>query len=205
MSYDVRDEYYFPMARELLYYQHNDLTYIHTYIIGHYNPSVRIINLVSHTTYVVCGNFIHKWRLKSTPNDEFLEKLFMTILFTLRVFARNLLRFPKKYFRISFWCLAWDSNPGFSSNKPTHYLLDHGNFSYNLHDGTFAFEILTKDLRFDNPKVHDNMVYSHAFKMLHREIEINGFDIGSCRNCLNYEGCSRPRAFTYWKSCNDCR
>ena len=22
--------------------------------------------------------------------------------------------------------LAWDSNPGFSSNKPTHYLLDHG-------------------------------------------------------------------------------
>ena len=27
---------------------------IHPYIIGHYNPSVRIINLVSHTTYVVC-------------------------------------------------------------------------------------------------------------------------------------------------------
>ena len=36
-------------------------TYI-TYIIGHYNPSVRIIDLVSHTTYVVCVNFIHKWR-----------------------------------------------------------------------------------------------------------------------------------------------
>ena len=35
---------------------------IHTYIIGHYNPSVRIIDLVSHTTYVVCVNFIHKWR-----------------------------------------------------------------------------------------------------------------------------------------------
>ena len=29
---------------------------IHTYIIGHYNPSVRIIDLVSHTTYVVCVN-----------------------------------------------------------------------------------------------------------------------------------------------------
>ena len=29
-------------------------------------------------------------------------------------------------FRILFWCLAWDSNTGFSSNKPTHYLLDHG-------------------------------------------------------------------------------
>ena len=36
--------------------------YIHTYIIGHYNPSVRIIDLVPHTTYVVCVNFIHKWR-----------------------------------------------------------------------------------------------------------------------------------------------
>ena len=48
---------------------------IHTYIIGHYNPSVRIIDLVSHITYVVCVNFIHKWRgtysLTSTPNDRF--------------------------------------------------------------------------------------------------------------------------------------
>ena len=33
-----------------------------TYLIGHYNPSVRIVNLISHTTYVVCVNFIHKWR-----------------------------------------------------------------------------------------------------------------------------------------------
>ena len=30
-------------------------------ISGHYNPSVRIIDLVSHTTYVVCVNIIHKW------------------------------------------------------------------------------------------------------------------------------------------------
>ena len=34
--------------------------YIHTYIIGHYNPSVRIIDLVSYTTYVVCVNFFLK-------------------------------------------------------------------------------------------------------------------------------------------------
>ena len=51
-----------------------------TYIIGHYNPSVRIIHLVSHTSYVVCVNFIHKWRviysLKSSPNYRFLEKHF---------------------------------------------------------------------------------------------------------------------------------
>ena len=46
-----------------------------TYIIGHYNPSVRIIDLASYTTYVVCVIFIYKWRdtynLKSTPNDRF--------------------------------------------------------------------------------------------------------------------------------------
>ena len=68
--------------------------YTHTYIIGHYIASVRIIDLVTHITYVVCVNFIHKWpdRLKSTPNDRFFKKLFMTILFTLKVFARNLLR-----------------------------------------------------------------------------------------------------------------
>ena len=32
------------------------------YIIGHYNPSHRISDLVSDTTYVVRANFIHKWR-----------------------------------------------------------------------------------------------------------------------------------------------
>ena len=33
----------------------------HTYLIGHYNPSVRIIDLVSQTTYVVCVILMHKW------------------------------------------------------------------------------------------------------------------------------------------------
>ena len=62
----------------------------------HYNPSVRIIDLVSHNTYVVCVNFIHKWRdlqfKVDFENTDFLRKLFMAILFTLRVFARNLLK-----------------------------------------------------------------------------------------------------------------
>ena len=30
---------------------------LHTYIIGHYNPSARIIDPISHTTYVQCDNF----------------------------------------------------------------------------------------------------------------------------------------------------
>ena len=67
--------------------------------------------------------------------NRFFEKLFMAILFTLRVFARNLLRGNrrKNTFRISFWCLAWDSNFGFSSNKPTHYLLDHGDLMWDYY------------------------------------------------------------------------
>ena len=52
--------------------------------MGHYTPSVRIINLVSHTTYVVCVNFIHKWRdLQFKVDSErqiFFEKLFMAVL-----------------------------------------------------------------------------------------------------------------------------
>ena len=41
---------------------HSKVTITNTSIIGHYNPSVRIIGLVSHTTCVVCVNFIHKWQ-----------------------------------------------------------------------------------------------------------------------------------------------
>ena len=41
------------------YYKFVILTLIFT--VGHCNSSVRIINLVSHTNYVVCVNFIHKW------------------------------------------------------------------------------------------------------------------------------------------------
>ena len=93
---------------------------VHTYIIGHYNPSVRIIVLVSHTTYVVCVSFIHKcWDLQFKVDSELqiFWEAFHGNLFTLRVFARNL--------QI---CLDPSWNNGFSSNKPTHYLLDHCEF-----------------------------------------------------------------------------
>ena len=105
---------------------------IHTYIIGYYNPSVRIIDLVSHTTYVVCVNFIRGWRdLQFKADSErqifFLRNFSWQFYSTLRVFPRNLLRgnYRRNTFRILFWCLAWSLNPGFSSNKPINYLLDH--------------------------------------------------------------------------------
>ena len=77
--------------------------------------------------YISGGTY---YSLKSIPNNKF-EKLLMAILFTPRVFARNLLRGNRgrNIFRISFWCLACDLNPGFSSNKPTLYLPDHGSKS----------------------------------------------------------------------------
>ena len=64
-------------------------TYIHTLLVITTQSglqSVRIMYLVSHTSYVVCVTFIHKWyrpSLKSTPNDRFFEKLFMAVFFNL--------------------------------------------------------------------------------------------------------------------------
>ena len=72
------------------------------------------------------------YSLKSTPSDKFFEKLFMTISFTIRVFTRNLLRgnHRRNTFTILFWYLACGLNPGFSSNKPTHYQLNYGDFIF---------------------------------------------------------------------------
>ena len=77
----------------------------HTYIC-HYNPSVRIIDLVSHTTYVVCANFIYKWRdlrFKVCSKRQIFEKLFHGNV------ASNLLRGNRRgnTFCILFWCLTW--------------------------------------------------------------------------------------------------
>ena len=61
-------------------------------VIGQYNSQG--YGLASHITQVVCFNSIHEWRdLRSTTNDRIFEKLFSwQDLFSLRFFARNLLR-----------------------------------------------------------------------------------------------------------------
>ena len=71
------------------------------------------------------------YSLKPTLNDRFFEKLFMAILFILRVFVTNFLRGNRRRntFRILFSCLTRSSYPSFSSNKPTHYLLGHDDSS----------------------------------------------------------------------------
>ena len=118
-----------------------------TYIISHYSPSVRIIDLVSHTTNVVCVNFVHKWRnLQFKVDSErqiFWETFHGNFIYSQSLCQKSAERkLPKKYFLyfVLIWCLAWDSNPGFSFNEPTHYLLDHGDFS--LKDNKFHFIVI---------------------------------------------------------------
>ena len=56
------DEYFKLYEYELYEYDIKISMNAYKYIIGHYHPSVRIIDLVSPTTCVVCANFIYKWQ-----------------------------------------------------------------------------------------------------------------------------------------------
>ena len=74
------------------------------------------------------------YNLKSTPSDRFFFKNFswQFLIYSQSFCQKSAERkSPKKYFffHISFWYLPWDTNPGFISNKLTHYLLDHCDFT----------------------------------------------------------------------------
>ena len=90
---------YYTMATSSLFN-----TCWHTYIIGHYDPSIRIIDLVSHITYVVCVNFIHKWRDLQFKVDFERQIFWETFHGNFIYFARNLLRGNRRRntFRILF-------------------------------------------------------------------------------------------------------
>ena len=68
-----------------------ELADIHIFFV-HYTPSVRIIDImVSHTIYVVCFNFIHKWwDLQSTPNDRFFLRNFSWQFYLLSEFLTEI-------------------------------------------------------------------------------------------------------------------
>ena len=75
----------------------------------------------SHTTCVVCVNFIHKWwdqqfKVRSESTD-FSRNFSWQFLFTL-----------KKYFSYFVLMFGLGYEPWLSSNKPTHYLLDNGDY-----------------------------------------------------------------------------
>ena len=98
-------------------------TYIHTYIIGHYNPLVSIITQFL-TLLILCAFiFIHKWwhlQFKADSVREIFEKLFIVLLI-IHIFSRNLLRGSRSRNIFSYFFQLEVPDPGF---KPIiHYTL----------------------------------------------------------------------------------
>ena len=83
--------------------------------------------LAFHTTHIVC---VTVYSLTSTPNDRFLRNFFMTGLFTLRVFARNLLSGNRRRNIVFSWFLLMP-DLGYEP-WPKHYLLEYGDFNKSL-------------------------------------------------------------------------
>ena len=61
-------------------------------------------------------------------------------------------------FIFCFWCLAWGSNSGFMSNKPTHYLLHYGDIK--LDTRCFEFQMLETMLH------HSIALQAHIFLII---------------------------------------
>ena len=105
-------------------------TYIHNWPL---QPFSQDYGLASHTTHVFCFNFICERRdlsLTLAPNDRFLRNFFMTGLFTLRVFARNLLSGNRRRNIVFSWFLLMP-DLGYEP-WPKHYLLEYGDFNKSL-------------------------------------------------------------------------
>ena len=68
--------------------------------------------------------------IASHSDQRIFEKLFLSILFNLRVFVRNLAEeiIKEIFFHISFCSrrLTLDLKCDLTSNKPTYHLLDYG-------------------------------------------------------------------------------
>ena len=108
-------------------------TYIHNWSL---QPFSQDYGLASHTTHVVWVNFILEWRGLQFDVDSEWQILWENFSSQFMSYSQRFCQksaerksLKKYFFRISFWCLTGDTNPGFTANKSTHYLLDHGDFS----------------------------------------------------------------------------
>ena len=105
--------------------------YIHILIIGHYNSLVGIAAWLLLPLILCAVNlYVSGWTcsLTLTPNDRFLRNFFMEYLFTLRVFARNLL--GANGLRNIFFHISWYSTSALRlishNNSPVHqFAYDH--------------------------------------------------------------------------------
>ena len=87
------------MSRKFMPFKGKKYILTHTYIIGHYNPSVRI-DLVLHTTHVVL--ILYKWRDLQFKVDSVRQILWATVhgnfipIYFCQKSAER--KSPKKYF-----------------------------------------------------------------------------------------------------------
>ena len=131
----------------------NTQPYIYvTYIIGYYNPSVRIIDLVSHTTYVVYVNFIHMWReLQSKVDSEQLIFFWENFSWPISIYCQSFcqksaeMKSPKKYF---FFIFRFDAWPGVWTRALRLILTETSEESSHFNYLFFHSKLINFDLTF---------------------------------------------------------
>ena len=107
------------------------VTYIHNWPL---QPFSQDYGLASHTTQVVCVNFRREWRdlqLKVDSERQIFWETFSWQVYLLSEFLPEICW--EEVAEEIFFVVCFDDWPGirslaFASNKPTHYILDHGDF-----------------------------------------------------------------------------
>ena len=103
---------------------------IHNWPLQHFRQNY---GLASDTTQVVCVNFIREWR--DLEFNVASERQVPKTLFDVRFILLSEF-LPEIYWKeivegIFFWCLTWDTNLRFTSDKSTYYILDYGDDKSN--------------------------------------------------------------------------
>ena len=100
-------------------------------------PFSQNYGLASHITHVVCVNFMREWRdLQFNVDSErqIFEKLFHGNFIYSQTFCQKSAerKSSKKYFSYFNFFDDWPGirTQAFASNKPTHYILDHGDYHW---------------------------------------------------------------------------
>ena len=91
----------------------------HKYIIDYYNPSVKITTSIL-TPFMFCALILYV----SDGTNLYLFSKFLPEIWWEEINEEIF------FFALSFWCLTWNTTPGFTSNKPGHFLMDYDDFKH---------------------------------------------------------------------------
>ena len=133
------------------------------------------MDLISLTSYVVGFNFRHAWRdlqFNIDSEQQIFEKFFYGNFIFSQSFCQKSAerKSPKECFlNILFCCLTCDTNLGFASNKPTHYLLHYSDF----YIGTPYLEMLRSIENATNDLATQLLIDYSPLKKIHRPILSN--------------------------------